>query len=125
MQDILMSGLGTGNLANLHLQDQAHLQYSLPNNLSPALYRLNLTPGTSKRIVIMVQKEVAQRPYAPSIPPKTMVFNFEVKLQFDTTLLEMVGRECFDPPPKVDSAIIMLTPKLTGQKSNTLRSIAL
>ncbi len=68
--------------------DQAHLQYSYQIT-SPLLYKIESYAGTSKRIVIMVQKEVAQRPYCPIHPTKDYgLLTLRLKLQFDTTLLK-------------------------------------
>lgn len=78
---------------------------------SPLLYRIASFAGHFEKIVIMVQKEFAQRLTAKPSTKQYGVLTLKIRLNFDVQLLEYVSRECFSPPPKVDSAIIMLSPR--------------
>ncbi len=64
-----------------------------------------------KSLTIMVQKEVADR-LSASLKTKdygymTVLLNY----QFDITRIVEVGKDNFQPKPKVDSSVIQLTPK--------------
>ncbi|PKN78054.1 MAG: ribosomal RNA small subunit methyltransferase A [Candidatus Cloacimonetes bacterium HGW-Cloacimonetes-1] len=75
---------------------------------SPLLYELEKHAKYFKCIVMMVQKEVAQRLTARPSTKEYGQMTLRLKMQFDTEILFIVGKEKFDPPPKVDSAIIIM-----------------
>jgi len=56
----------------------------------------------------MVQKEVAQRIVA--MPPKMNLLAIGVGYYANPKILFYVSKNCFWPKPKVDSAVISLTP---------------
>ena len=60
-------------------------------------------------IVLMVQKEVAQRIMAK--PPDMNLLALSVQFYAEPKIISYVSRGSFRPMPKVDSAIIKLTPK--------------
>ncbi len=62
-----------------------------------------------KLIVFMVQKEVAQRIVAK--PPKMSLLSVSAQFYSKIDIAAKVSRHSFYPAPKVDSAIIRLTPK--------------
>ncbi len=69
------------------------------------------TPEPFDLIVLLVQKEVAQRLYAQ---PGTKAFGaLSARIQFlaDCELICDVPAQAFYPPPKVDSAVVRLRPK--------------
>ena len=78
---------------------------------SPILEKTLLFAGQLTRAVFLVQKEVAERLTAH---PGTREYGF---LSVQTQLLSMpeykftVPAAAFRPPPKVDSAVVLLTPK--------------
>ena len=62
-----------------------------------------------KLIVLMIQKEVAQRIMAK--PPHMNLLALSVQFYAEPKIVGYVSRGSFQPMPKVDSAIIKLTPK--------------
>lgn len=78
---------------------------------SPLLYRLEQHHSSFSRIVMMLQKEVAERltakPGNKSFGPLTL----RLGLIFEIHIAFMVGKEHFDPVPQVDSAVIVMTPR--------------
>lgn len=62
-------------------------------------------------IILMVQYEVAQRIVATEKSPSKQYGLLTMLSQFwaDCELIEKVGRKCFYPSPKVDSALVKLT----------------
>lgn len=78
---------------------------------SPLLYRLEAHHNSFSRIVMMIQKEVAERlsagPGGKSYGPLTL----RLALKYDIHSAFMVGKEYFEPVPKVDSMVITMTPR--------------
>lgn len=62
-----------------------------------------------KLIVLTIQKEVAQRIVAK--PPKMNLLALSVQFFTEPKIVGYISKENFRPRPKVDSAIIKLTPK--------------
>lgn len=62
-----------------------------------------------KLIVLTIQKEVAQRTTAK--PPKMNLLALSVQFFAEPKIIGYISKENFRPQPKVDSAIIKLTPK--------------
>lgn len=60
------------------------------------------------RVVLMVQKEVAERVYAR--PPQMNKLAASIQIWAAPKILFRVPREAFSPPPKVDSALLLLKP---------------
>ncbi len=76
----------------------------------PILFSLLETSRQPARLVIMVQKEVADRLAArPSTPDYGQV-SVKVQLRCDVRLAFKVGRGAFTPAPKVESAVVVLEP---------------
>lgn len=65
-----------------------------------------------KLIVLMIQKEVAQRIMAK--PPHMNLLALSVQFYSEPEIISYVSRGSFRPMPKVDSAIIRLTPRDHG-----------
>ncbi len=63
------------------------------------------------QVVLMVQKELADRITAGSGNRNWSPLSIMSQLFFETKLAFLVGPEAFDPPPKVTSAVIELTPR--------------
>ncbi|MBO5713214.1 MAG: ribosomal RNA small subunit methyltransferase A [Clostridia bacterium] len=61
-----------------------------------------------KAIVVMVQKEVAERLSAKSSSSDYGTITVSVNAVADTEIIKYVGREMFLPPPNVDSAVIKM-----------------
>ena len=71
-----------------------------------------------ERIVLMVQKEVAQRIVAK--PPKMNLLALSVQFYAEPKIISYVSRGSFRPMPKVDSAIIRLMPKNENYRTDPL-----
>ena len=80
---------------------------------TPIISRYLRAPGLLSQAVFLIQKEVAERITAK--PGRREYGYFSVECQFlsQTEYLFTVAPGAFRPPPKVDSAVIRLTPKRT------------
>lgn len=76
---------------------------------SPIIEKLLRAEHQPAKIVLLIQKEVAER-IAASDGHQSLLSLF-VQNRADVELGPIVKREEFTPPPKVDSEIIILTPK--------------
>lgn len=73
---------------------------------SPIIMKLLETENKPERIVLLIQKEVAER-----IASGASLFSIAVQNLADVSLGPVVSRELFTPPPKVDSQVIILVPR--------------
>ena len=73
---------------------------------SPIITKLITAPNPPERIVLLVQKEVAERLLAK----KYTYFSTLVQNSADVSPGPAVPKDYFTPPPKVDSAVIVLKP---------------
>ncbi len=87
---------------------------NLPYNITtPLLFHL-LTQGVGiQDMHFMIQKEVAQRITATAGENNYGRLSVMIQHYCTSELLIHVGPEAFDPSPKVDSAVIRLTPHVT------------
>lgn len=115
-QDILKT-----NLAALGLKNQNYrLLANLPYNITSVFFRFILEQAVRpKEMVVMVQKEVAQRILAPVGDLNLLAL--AIKYYGEPKILFPVSRHCFWPKPKVDSAVIKIAiksslPKIDKQK---------
>jgi 16S rRNA (adenine1518-N6/adenine1519-N6)-dimethyltransferase len=76
---------------------------------TPAITAL-LTSRAFERITVMVQKEVAQRICAQPGTSDYSAFTIHVQYRARTEMMVDVSANCFVPRPKVDSAVVRLTP---------------
>lgn len=102
--------------------DAAHLtcsaSYKVVANLpfyiaAPAIRLFLESQAKPERMVVMVQKEVAQRILAQ--PGQMSLISVAIQLYARPRLIGYVSARCFYPVPKVDSAVVCLEvyPKLT------------
>ncbi len=82
-----------------------NIPYYLTSYLIRLLLETSLSPSL---IVLMVQKEVAQRIIAQ--PPKMNLLAVSVQYYSKPEIIKIVPSRAFSPQPKVDSAIIKITP---------------
>lgn len=73
---------------------------------SPIIEKILTTKNLPKKVVLLIQKEVAER----IVDEKETMLSLFVKNRADAELGVYVPREEFTPPPKVDSQVIILTP---------------
>lgn len=98
--------------------------YSVAGNIpyyitSPIIEKLLKMKNRPERIVLLIQKEVAER-IASS---KETMLSLFVKNYADIELGPVVGREEFTPPPKVDSQVIVLRPHVPVVKEEVFRLV--
>lgn len=84
----------------------ANIPYYLTSRLIRKFLEIKNKP---KLMVLMVQKEVAQRICAR--PPKMNLLAVSVQFYAKPKIVAFVPKSCFWPSPKVDSAIIKITPR--------------
>jgi 16S rRNA (adenine1518-N6/adenine1519-N6)-dimethyltransferase len=84
---------------------------------TPLISRYLRTPGLLSQAVFLIQKEVAERITAKPGTREYGYFSVECQFLAKTEYLFTVAPGAFRPPPKVDSAVIRLTP--TGAAIDT------
>lgn len=94
-------------------QQQVKLVANLPYQItSPILYAIEENEQYFSRIVIMIQKEVAERLTAKAGCKAYGVMTLKLRYAFDIEFLFKVPPSAFEPAPKVESAVVMLEPRL-------------
>lgn len=87
---------------------------NLPYYISSPVIRMFLEAETKPElIVLMVQKEVAQRICAK--PPHMSMLAISVQFYAQPKIIDYVSKKYFYPQPKVDSAIIKIKPQQTPE----------
>ncbi len=84
----------------------ANIPFYLTNHLIRKLLEADNQP---EQITLIVQKEVAKRIVAK--PPKTNILAISVNFYADAKYLFTIPKKYFHPKPKIDSALIQITPK--------------
>lgn len=98
----------------------ANIPYNITGPILEKLLGTISQPATKPftSIVLLVQKEVAERLYAK---PGNRAFGaLSVRVQYLATceLICPVSAQCFYPPPKVDSAVVRLYPRQISPTAN-------
>ncbi len=88
---------------------------------SPIIMKLLETKNQPQKIVLLIQKEVAER--IAAVDGKESVLSLSVKNRAEVELGDVVGKEFFTPPPKVDSQVIILTPHQPLVDEKTIKLI--
>jgi 16S rRNA (adenine1518-N6/adenine1519-N6)-dimethyltransferase len=81
----------------------ANIPYYLTSNL---IRILSESPNPPDRMVLLIQKEVAQRVAAQ--PGDMSLLSVSAQLYYQPSLGQVISAERFEPPPKVDSQILIL-----------------
>jgi 16S rRNA (adenine1518-N6/adenine1519-N6)-dimethyltransferase len=90
---------------------------NIPYYITSKIIRLFLeTPCQPKELILMIQKEVAERIVAR--PGEMSILSNSVQYYAQAEILFLVPREKFTPPPEVDSAVIKITPKTNFDPNN-------
>lgn len=84
----------------------ANIPYQITSNLIKTLLELKNPP---QEMILMVQKEVAQRICAPI--GEASILSLSVAYYATAEIIAFVPKHNFYPAPKVDSALIKITPK--------------
>jgi len=102
----------------------ANLPYSVA---TPIVRRLLRRPDLFPRLVVMVQREVAERMAAPPGGRARGLLTLEVELAARATVLFTVPPAAFSPPPRVDSSVVQLechARRLDGALAERVLSLA-
>ena len=83
---------------------------NIPYNITSPLIDKALLPPRPRRIVFLIQKEVAQRVGASPGSPAYGALSVGVQVAARAERLFTVPAGAFQPPPRVDSAVVRLTP---------------
>jgi len=78
---------------------------------SPIIQRVLSLGPLLRRAVFLVQKEVAERITAQPGTREYGYLSVQTQLQAEARILFPVSRSAFQPPPKVESAVIRLVPR--------------
>jgi len=103
----------------------ANIPYNITGPILEKLLGTIANPATEPfdLIVLLVQKEVAERLYAQ---PSSRAFGaLSVKVQYlaECELISLVPAGAFHPPPKVDSAVVRLRPRKFSPAANDPRHL--
>jgi len=96
------------HLINKDILIVANLPYQIT---SPFLFRVTEHADYFKRVVVMIQKEVAERINAGVGTKDYGKLSLKMQFYFNVEYGFTVKPHLFFPPPKVDSAVIILTPR--------------
>ena len=81
---------------------------------TPIVMRLLEGEERPESVTVMVQKEVAERLTAAPGTSEYGAITASMNLVADAYVTRIVGRQCFLPPPNVDSAVVRITLKDKG-----------
>ena len=79
---------------------------------SPLIRKFLEAENQPKLMILMVQKEVAQRICAK--PPKMSLLSISVQFYAEAEIIAYVSKNSFYPIPKVDSAILKIEPRMNA-----------
>jgi len=88
---------------------------NIPYQITSPLIARALTPPRPVRIVFLIQREVADRLAAPPGSRTYGALSAAVQLVADVERLFTVRAGAFRPPPKVESALVRITPRAADQ----------
>jgi len=127
MCNILTDVLKVSNVKNVEIINTDILKHSfqkknykvvanIPYYLTSPLIRKFLeSQSQPKEIILMIQKEVAQR--ICSVPPNMSLLAVAVQFYANAKILFNVSKNSFWPAPKIDSAVIKIVPDPYGFSS--------
>lgn len=120
MLRVVEGDAGSVDLAELAADGPIAVVGNLPYAITGAIMR-NLCAHAPKvsRAVIMVQKEVRDRLIAKPDTSDYGALTVFVQAHFDVRSVLKVGAGSFHPPPKVDSAVVMLVPHAVPRAEET------
>ena len=98
-----------------HYKLIANIPYYLT---SPLIRKLLESDNPPSEIILMLQKEVAQR--ICSKPPNMSLLAVSVQFYAVPKIVSYVSKNCFWPSPKIDSAIIKITPFWQNRRPSIL-----
>lgn len=92
------------------LKDESSIIANLPYNIATALLQIWLASGNIKQIIVMIQKEVAERFSASQGEDGYSGLSVLTQSRWNADILFDVDAHEFFPPPKVVSSVIRFTP---------------
>ena len=102
---------------NIVFADQSIIVANLPYNVaSPLLIKFIHQYKQIKKMVLMFQKEVAQRIVAPPNNKHYGRLSIITQAFFEPKIVYHLPPSVFTPPPKVDSAVVYFSPKILFQE---------
>ena len=97
------------NLDELNLPEKYVVAGNIPYYItSPIIQKFIHETHKPKKIVLLIQKEVAER--LAAVPGDYSILGLSAQIYAKVTLGPVVKREFFTPPPKVDSQVVILEP---------------
>lgn len=101
---------------------------NIPYNITtPLLFRFLQGPWNPVLLVLMVQREVADRILAPAGRKAYGALSIGVRMEAEVERLFHVGRKAFRPEPDVDSTVLRIRPRrearLSGRERDDLRTL--
>ncbi len=110
------------NLNELNLPDNYVVAGNIPYYItSPIIQKFLHVEHKPQKIVLLMQKEVAERLAAE--PGDYSILGLSAQIYAKVTLGPVVKREFFTPPPKVDSQVVILEPLETPLANETTMSL--
>lgn len=91
---------------------------NLPYYITTAIINKITEQSIPKEIIIMIQKEVAERFMAKPNTKEYSSISVFLQYNYDIKKVTLVSKECFIPKPKVDSMVIKLTKKTDSKVIN-------
>jgi len=122
MKDFLNEDLQSFIRPNQKIVVIANLPYYIT---TPILFKLLESTKEVSRIIIMVQKEVAERISAKPGGKDYGVLSISVQYQADIEKLFDVPKTAFIPSPNVLSSVIKITPNIKKEKDYGIDSVSL
>ena len=110
------------DLNELNLPDNYVVAGNIPYYItSPIIQKFLHVEHKPQKIVLLMQKEVAERLAAE--PGDYSILGLSAQIYAKVTLGPVVKREFFTPPPKVDSQVVILEPLETPLANETTMSL--
>ncbi|MBL7150265.1 MAG: ribosomal RNA small subunit methyltransferase A [Candidatus Pacebacteria bacterium] len=113
-EDILKFNPLTYKLKAKSYKVVANLPYYI---VSPVIRKFLESENSPKEMLLMVQKEVAQRICAK--PPDMNLLSVSVQFYAEAKIISYVSKKSFWPKPKVDGAILRITQIHTDKKTDS------
>jgi 16S rRNA (adenine1518-N6/adenine1519-N6)-dimethyltransferase len=110
------------DLEELNLPEKYVVAGNIPYYItSPIIQKFLHVEHKPQKIVLLMQKEVAER--LAATPGNYSILGLSAQIYAKVTAGSIVGREFFTPPPKVDSQVVILEPlesPLASEKTMSL-----
>jgi len=112
--DFLEMGLKSLLMEQRHSPD-VRVIGNVPYHLtSPILFKLMASPVPFSCVCLLLQREVGERLAAPPGSKRYGILAAKVRTRFDIETVLSVSPGSFQPPPKVHSVLVRLTPRAEG-----------